>query len=343
MLRAAPMTVLSSSSPSCTAVPPNLPSAQPGEISLPRWVEQELDRASDAAAEPNAAQSLLVDGVPLRVRDAGKRALISARLGEASSLSAGDLRAAVGRAYLALFSAAAQRRARHLIRLWNFIPVIHEPLGDDLDRYRVFNLGRFDAFSQSLGGDQAFARHLPTATGVGHAGRDLVIHALLSSELGLHVENPRQTPAYRYSSDHGPLPPCFARATIAAPRLLVGGTSSVRREDSMHRGDIPSQLAETLDNLAALINAARRRFDASSADEPADAALRRFTHARLYHTPSTDERMLRQTLARHMPDVPIEMVRADICRRELDVEIEGVVDLGSSPAGRPHSPPNPQP
>lgn len=304
----------------------------------------ELHRASDAPGDASDASSLRLDGVSFRVRDAGERALLTTRISEASSLSAIKLRAAVAHAYLTLFRIASQQRARHLVRLWNFIPAIHDPLGENLDRYRVFNLGRFDAFAQSLGGDQAFARHLPTATGVGHAGRDLVIHALLSAEPGLHIENPRQTPAYRYSADHGPLPPCFARATITGSRLLVGGTSSVRREESMHRGDIPSQLAETLDNLAALINAARRGLDPSLADEPADAALRRFVHARLYHTPSTDERTLRQALARRMPDVVNEMIRADICRRELDVEIEGVVDL-SSPATRAqsHEPPAPLP
>ena len=30
------------------------------------------------------------------------------------------------------------------------------------------------------------------------------------------MENPRQTPSYRYSERYGPSPPCFARATLAA-------------------------------------------------------------------------------------------------------------------------------
>ena len=79
---------------------------------------------------------------------------------------------------------------------------------------------------------------------------------------GKPVENPRQRAAYRYSGKYGPLPPCFARATLvpgtrAAERtLLIGGTASVCGEASVHAGDLVAQTAETFRNLDALIRAA---------------------------------------------------------------------------------------
>src|SRR5439155_23835599 len=76
---------------------------------------------------------------------------------------------------------------------------------------------------------------------------------------GVAVNNPRQVAPYHYSQRFGPLPPCFARATrLAHPPglLLVGGTASVRGEDSVHADDLGNQMGESLLNLAALIGAA---------------------------------------------------------------------------------------
>ncbi len=147
--------------------------------------------------------------------------------------------------------------AGHAVRLWNFIPGIGDEAGSglglhgnagagaDLDRYMVFNAGRFAAYDERYGGAARFDRHIPTASGVGTAGSDLVLHCLADRHPGAPVENPRQRAAYRYSKRYGPLPPCFARATrIASPRgdgqtLLIGGTSSVVGEESKTRRPRP--------------------------------------------------------------------------------------------------------
>src|SRR5204863_3797675 len=143
------------------------------------------------------------------------------------------------------------------------------PLGPGLSRYMVFNAGRFAALrgagaAPGTGEDVL----LPTATGVGHHQRDLLVCCLALASPGKPVENPRQVPAYRYSARYGPLPPCFARAmevvlpsgvrrTGRTPSLLIGGTASVVGEDSLHAGDLGLQFEETCANLRSLIAAWR--------------------------------------------------------------------------------------
>ena len=103
--------------------------------------------------------------------------------------------------------------ASHLVRVWNFIPHILSPLGKLPQRYMVFNAGRFSAYEDWYRGRRSFDRCVATASGVGHTSSDLWIHGLACNTPGIPVENPRQIPAYRYSSRYGPMPPCFSRAT----------------------------------------------------------------------------------------------------------------------------------
>ena len=213
--------------------------------------------------------------------------------------------------------------ALHPVRLWNHIPRIHEVLGDGLDRYKVFNAGRFEALSQWFGGNESFDTRVASASGIGHDGEDLVVHCLAADHRGRPVVNPRQIAPYRYSCKFGPKPPCFARATVihpdgGGPLVLVGGTASIVGEESVHLGDLARQMEETLTNLAALLREA--------AGKP--ASLAGFRELRVYH-PDPDQRCeLRRLLEDAVGDqVPIEWVRADLCRRELLVEIEGVAAL----------------
>ncbi len=107
------------------------------------------------------------------------------------------------------------------------------------------------------------AESLPTASAVGVREGPLVIHALGLEAPGRPLENPRQVPAYSYSRRYGPLPPCFARATLVQvpreerPWLLVGGTASILGEDSIHVRDPRRQAVETFENLARLVESAR--------------------------------------------------------------------------------------
>jgi chorismate lyase/3-hydroxybenzoate synthase len=281
--------------------------------------------------EGRRPQALRLDAAGLAcgvsLRDAGEYSLASAYLPGADGLSAAALQSATADMYAAVRAALESTGAPHPVRMWNFIPAINDPIAEgQLDLYRAFNLGRFEAFERWFGDPAAFARVLPTATGVGHRGHDLVVHALGAVTAGEPLENPRQRPAFRYSRRYGPRPPCFARATRTRLRgrdvLLIGGTASVRGEDSVHQGTLAGQVEESIENLRSLILAA------TQGPEP----LRRITEARVYHVRPEDAASLRSAIAAHLPAVrTLEMVRADICREELLVEIEAVADL--SPRG----------
>lgn len=212
----------------------------------------------------------------------------------------------------------------HLVRMWNFIAGIHDARGEGMNTYRVFNQARREAFTAC--GVPGSKGEIPTATGVGWDGEDVVVLALFAPQPGEAVENPRQVRAYEYSSRHGPTPPCFARATRVQigeeKRLLIGGTSSVVGEDSVHAGDVEGQARETLKNLKALLRA--------DAGERADGAevLRRLTHVRTYVARNEDMGVVSGMVGAALPWAERELVRASICREELLVEVEGVAEVG---------------
>src|SRR4051812_29811335 len=185
-------------------------------------------------------------------------ALATARIVDATAMTPAALQARVREAYDSLASRIRGGPAKYPVRLWNHIPSIHAPMDAGRDRYMVFNAGRYEAFAGWYGGPEAFGRDVATASGVGHDGRDLVIHCLSARDPGIAIDNPRQVAPHRYSTKYGPLPPCFARATVLADarRVLVGGTASIRGEDSLHLTSLSQQFEETLENLASVVAAA---------------------------------------------------------------------------------------
>jgi chorismate lyase / 3-hydroxybenzoate synthase len=255
---------------------------------------------------------------------ANSLAVMTTSVPAARAMCADALRAHVAEAYIGVGDALTAL-GRVPIRFWNFVPDPAEPMGGGLDRYMVFNAGRFDGYAQWLGTSNEFVRLLPTASAVGVMTDDLVICCLASETRGTPVENPRQKPAYKYSRRYGPTPPSFSRATIASlngeRRLLVGGTASIVGEDSMHEGDVDAQLEETLRNLEALIGAA---LDDSHAGSPLDRLL----DLRVYVARVEDVAAIRSALTARCPRAErIEIAIARVCRPELLVEIEGVADL----------------
>lgn len=304
-------------------------------------VAQSLDlEATDPLAAPAWAARWFAD-VPTR-RNAGERelsisvaevagfSLVSTRSCGAATVSPEAFERISNDAYAAIARELAPLPARHPVRFWNHIPDIHRASGDRLDRYMVFNAGRYNACKNWLGGEAAFPTLLATASGVGHSSDDLVIHALAASRQGRAVENPRQIPAYCYSKRFGPRPPCFARATVIDGRaeiphtlILVGGTASVRGEESVHVGDLASQTRETFENLAALAEAA-------GANAP---GLASFCDVRVYYVRDADLSALRDSCGLAFAGAHLEYMRADLCRADLLVEIEGVANGTSSGRG----------
>lgn len=287
-------------------------------LAVPGWVRERM-----GLSEPDWRR---VEGVQTARR--GTFSLVSARVADAVQLSADEFRAATIEAYRAVFDRLG--KVGHPVRFWNFLPAIHQEMGGGRNQYMIFNGGRFEAFEQRYGGRDAFGHQVATATAVGHDNPDLVIHCLASDQPGRHVGNPRQISPHCYSEKFGPLPPCFARATVVQEPenislLLVGGTASIRGEDSQHVGDLQQQCDETLRNLAALVQAAGAA--GKSADEM--APLSRFGELRVYHARSADAGWLGDYLPARFPNVRrMEFCRADLCRSELLVEIEGVAVFG---------------
>jgi chorismate lyase / 3-hydroxybenzoate synthase len=268
--------------------------------------------------------------------------LVVTQIPDASALSAPALEQAVADGY-AVVAESLRASGHHPVRFWNFVPGIHADMGDGRDRYMVFNAGRYAAFERWFGQAALFTRTVPTASAVGISGGALTIHALGARDAGLPVENPRQVPAYRYSARYGPLPPCFARGTIArglpgsagvaAPMLLVGGTASIVGEASQHDRDARQQALETFENLAELVAAARRQVAGDDPQAPAPpgaprAAFDAFSELRVYIVRDSDAPLLREMVTeRFGRTARIEFAQADLCRRELLVEIEGLATL----------------
>lgn len=228
----------------------------------------------------------------------------------------------------------------HPVRVWNFIPQILDPLGAHRQRYMVFNAARYRAYENWYGSFDQFPKFLATASGVGHCGRDLVIHCLAASHQGVAVENPRQISSYLYSSRYGTRPPCFSRASqvFHAGRsqswLMVGGTASIVGEDSRHAECIHRQLDETFQNLSSLMTTAIRaeRKGSGNTSHNGESPMRHFRHLRVYHTRSSDrELIMREVQARMTQSDTIECLQAQLCRPELLLEIEGLARLNDCP------------
>jgi len=246
------------------------------------------------------------------------------RVPDAHHLPDLELQHATTEAYRLVRQGLDDGDAHYPVRFWNFIPGIVNAAGAGLDRYMVFNAGRFAAFADwfHAADRNLLAPHIATATGVGHAGNDLIVHALGDRLPGKPVENPRQCAAYRYSQTYGPLPPCFARATVIAQndsahrQVIVGGTSSIIGEDSVHVGDLSAQTRETLTNIEALLH------------ESGANGLKSLRCIRVYHVQADHAQSIFDEVSAALPHLAgkIEMMHAPLCRPDLGVEIEGLAD-----------------
>jgi len=297
--------------------------------SLPKWVSD----CFRASAEPVATtKPTRADEVTLSATRADDLLLLTAVVTGALALPALMLQRRTEEAYSTILEELTSSSQWYPVRIWNWIPDINADMSGGIDRYMVFNAGRFAAYTTHYDQGGAFERSIATATGIGHDGQDLIVQVLAARRPGTPVENPRQIRSYKYSQQFGPLPPCFARATLAPehlPDLLIGGTASVRGEASMHEGNVKAQCEETLSNLAHLVAEGARSCGItklSMADVDVSTEMRRFDSMRIFFVRPEDAELILDTVwphVDHLDPAHIELVRADICRRELLVEIEG--------------------
>jgi len=265
----------------------------------------------------------------LQISEAERWALVSVRVPEAAALDRLGFQRVTTEAYRQLRVGLDRCGVGQPVRIWNYIPAIRRRYATDLDQYMAFNAGRYAAFASAAWYGQICLaeRWMPTASGVGHEGEDLVLHALATDHPAQPVENPRQVSAYHYSRRYGPKPPCFARATVieepdGGRRLLVGGTASVIGEDSRHEDDVVAQTRETIENLAHLARAAGLPSGTMT--------LPRFTDLRVYYPRPSDLPILQQMVVESFPQARLDWVAAELCRPELLVEIEGVASAAAA-------------
>jgi len=240
----------------------------------------------------------------------------------AASVSSDDPEAAARELYTQLFGLLDERDFPNLLRIWNIVPRIGEDLGG-IDRYMHFCRGRALAFEQRHG--RGFESILPAASAVGSDRGPFVLWFVASKAPGCPRENPRQISAFEYPEKFGPKPPSFARATLTpahlGAELLLSGTASILGCESVHPEDTSAQLAETMENIRALLGS-HGRIDSNHLRQ-----LKVFVRDR----PDCAE--IRAALAPLMETgTQIMFLRADICRPELLLEIEGVARQASSSA-----------
>ena len=218
----------------------------------------------------------------------------------------------VEKSYLAIFDFLEQTGFVEPIRFRNYLTEIN---ADErgLERYRRFNIGRHRAFSARLA-----APVPPVASGVGGHGGASVIYFLSARDFAGPIENPRQVDAYEYPPIYGPSSPRFSRASIFSSSgtrtLFIAGTASIVGHETRHVGDLAGQIAETTENLRALIRVAEQEAAWHRDDR---WALKVYLRDPTYRAPV--DAALRAMFG---PACQPLYLRGDICRSDLLIEIE---------------------
>jgi chorismate lyase / 3-hydroxybenzoate synthase len=294
----------------------------PAALSLvPAWASTPFGSSRWHTVRPH-------DGTILRASTASGLCGIAATVPGAVFLDRGAFEGRVLDAYAAVLGELL-RAGYHPLRFWNFIPGINEAIEPGLSRYMAFNAARHAGYRAMYAAAGALPAAIATASGVGAPGDAFEVYGVGTRRRALAVENPRQVPAYEYSPKYGPLPPCFARAMLTrspSPLLVIGGTASVRGEESMHVHSLSRQLDETLLNLETLIGVActisgRRRLQRN--------ALGALVSVRAYVVDEGTGAGVRDALAHAcgLPAREIDVHVTELCRPDLLVEIEGVAAL----------------
>jgi chorismate lyase/3-hydroxybenzoate synthase len=242
-------------------------------------------------------------------------AMVALRVDEAE---AGDVERAAQMAYQRLMTCVRPSGHPYLLRIWNYFGGINDGSGD-AERYRRFCVGR------AAGVDGRFNDPPPAATAIG-ASEDagfLQVVALCARAPAIALENPRQTPAWRYPREYGPVSPGFSRGAVLdadtdRPRLLASGTASIVGHVSQHADDVGAQLSESVANLEALLEEGSTKLRRGFALADCEAL-------RVYlRDPADLARAQAAIAATALPAGRVVYLHGDVCRRELSVELEGV-------------------
>jgi enamine deaminase RidA (YjgF/YER057c/UK114 family) len=237
----------------------------------------------------------------------------------------------------------------HVMRTWLYLGDIvgrEEILQShgETQRYKELNRARTDFFENvTFGGSHVMRRTskkiYPASTGIGMSGSDLAMSCLAldtkrKDVFILPLENPQQTPAYKYHARFSPQSPKFSRAmaVIVGNDIItfVSGTASIVESETRYIGDVEKQTEQTIENIARLITG--ENFSAHELPG-AGATLADLTLVRVYVKHPKDYKKCKAVCEGRLGKVPTIYAVADICRPELLVEIEGMAfskrsDLG---------------
>lgn len=230
--------------------------------------------------------------------------------------------------------ASVDMRMEQVFRTWIYHGGIVAGEGA-VQRYMELNRARTDEYQ----GIQFLSDRLPkghppgvypASTGIGTEGLGLELSAIaLATErpdvLAVPLENPRQTPAYDYSTSYSPKSPKFSRAMAVTcgnyAMIFISGTASITGSETCHVGDAAAQVNETLDNIAALIseeNLSRHGLPGLG------TTLAGMGLARVYIKRKEDYSRVRAICEKRLGELPTIYAVADVCRPDLLVEIEGM-------------------
>ena len=240
-----------------------------------------------------------------------------------------SLQEATRLAYTELFGALDMLGYPHLLRVWNHVPDING-VSDGLERYRLFNIGRQDAFLAH--GRNPVGASVPAASALGAAASaPVLVYCIAARQHATAIENPRQISAYHYPPDYGPRSPTFSRASLVSfdsQRLLfISGTASIVGHHTRHADDVVEQTRETLRNIDAVLQQAQMRGAAglTLAD----------LYYKVYVRRAADWPWIRAELQAATGESARSIaLQADVCRLDLLVEIEatGFLTITQGPA-----------
>ena len=222
----------------------------------------------------------------------------------------------------------------NVLRTWFYVGGILDEQGD-VSCYQEFNRARADFFrnisfidSQKLKAGRG--RDYPASTGIGAEGQGIALSAIavashLKEVVAVSLENPRQTSAYAYDSNHGSSNPRFSRAVALScgthATIFISGTASIIRSETHHLHDVIAQTHETLDNIASLISEENlQRHGLPGLGTP----LQGLGLVHVYLKRSADYAAVRTVCQKRLGDLPVIYTVADVCRSDLLVEIEGI-------------------
>jgi enamine deaminase RidA (YjgF/YER057c/UK114 family) len=138
------------------------------------------------------------------------------------------------------------------------------------------------------------------------------------------LENPIQTPAFRYPTTRTSIPPLFSRAvlvvTLTEAAIFVAGTGSVIDAQTVHPESAELQTKDILRVLACLLDRANLLTCGFAMKQSGLATL---AYCIVYLRRERDYELVHRTIRETLPcDVPVTFVKANLCRTDHLVEVD---------------------